>query len=260
MVRRANFLVSKVKWNNCKIESFLVHEDKGEYVGTGVEHNRNWIVQQFQYLKTFCCINKSKDGKWYRGSLIRFERGSLRFNDSLPSILPKRKSFISYYHSDDQCYKNELENIVSDLIVSKSVEAGEINTDVSTEYIKQLIQKGFLSDTTVLIVLIGNKTKCRKHVDWEISGALNLKVGDNYAGLLGLILPNHPDYKLQKVTYDLIPARLADNFKTGYAVIKDYTEDRSKLQNYIEEAFKNRTLKFKNRVNSRKQLQRNTCS
>lgn len=32
-------------------------------------------------------------------------------------------------------------------------------------------------------------------MDWEISGALNYKVGDHYAGLLGIVLPNHPDYE-----------------------------------------------------------------
>lgn len=261
MTKWATYLVSKVKWNtNKRVESFFIHEDLGDTVGTGIERNRNWVVQQFQYSRTFCCIHKSKDGKWSRGNSIRLENGGLKWNDNLPLLLTKRKTFISYYHYDDQYYKNELKNLVSDLIVSKSVEAGDINTDVSTDYIKQLIQKGHLADTTVLIVLIGNKTKCRKHVDWEISGALNLKVGDNYAGVLGLILPNHPDFGTTKATYDLMPARLADNFKTGYAVIRDYTTDRIKLQNYIEEAFKKRTSKANSRVNSRLQLQRNTCS
>ena len=260
MEKWANFLVSKVKWNNKIIESFIVHEDLGSSVSSGIERNRNWVIQQFQYSRSFCCIHKAKDGKWSKGNYIRLENGNLKWNDSIPLILTRRKSFISYYHNDDQYYKNELINLTSDLIVSKSVESGDINTDVSTEYIKQLIQKDFLSDTSVLIVLIGNKTKCRKHVDWEISGALNLKVGDSYAGLLGLILPNHPDFGTTKATYDLMPGRLADNFKTGYAVIRDYTTDRIKLQNYIEEAFKKRTSKANSRVNSRIQLQRNTCS
>jgi hypothetical protein len=261
MVKWATFLISKVKWNNNKrIESFFVHDDLGDKVGIGVERDRNWVVQQFNLSRTFCCIHKSKDGKWQRGNSIILENGGLKWNDSIPLLLTKRKCFISYYHYDNQYYKNELKNFISDLIVSKSVEVGDINTDVSTEYIKQLVQKGFLYDTTVLIVLIGNKTKCRKHVDWEISGGLNRKVGDNYAGILGLILPNHPDFGTTKATYDLMPYRLADNFKTNYAVIRDYTTDRIKLQGYIEEAFKNRTSKFNDRVNSRIQMQRNTCS
>ncbi|MCG8806487.1 TIR domain-containing protein [Tenacibaculum finnmarkense] len=260
MEKWATYLVSKVKWNNNQIESFYVHEDLGDTVGSASEKDRNWIVQQLQYSRSFCCIHKTKKGLWSKGKPISLENGRLKWNDSIPLILTKRKTFISYYHNDDQYYKDELKNIASDLIVSKSVEDGDINSEVSTEYIKQLIQKGFLSDTTVLIVLIGNKTKCRKHVDWEISGALNYKVGNNYSGILGLILPNHPDFGTTKATHSLMPARLDDNFKSNYAIIRDYTTDRVKLQNYIEEAFKNRTSKATDRINSRIQLQRNTCS
>lgn len=257
----ADFLVSKVKWDEGKnkIVSLMVHKDNEDSVGADIERDRNWVIQQFNSGKTFSCIHLGENGKWYKGSDIRYENGALKWNDSLPLIQTKRKTFISYYHKDDQSYKEKFKNLTSDLIVNKSVEDGDISTDVKDEYIKQLIQKGFLSDTTVLIVLIGNKTKCRKHIDWEISGALNLKVGDSYAGLLGLKLPNHPDYGTGKATYNLMPARLADNFKSGYAIIRDYTTDRKKLQEYIELAYKNRTQKADKRTNSRPQMQRNTC-
>ena len=257
----ADYLVSKVKWNETRkrIVSFIVHKDNEESVGEGIERDRNWVVQQFNDGKSFYCIHLGEDGKWHKGSKIRYENGSLKLDDSLPLIKTKRKTFISYYHKEDQAYKEKFKNLTRDLIINKSVEDGDISTDVKDEYIKQLIQKGFLSDTTVLIVLIGNKTKCRKHIDWEISGALNLKVGDSYAGLLGLILPNHPDYGTEKATYDLMPARLADNFKSGYAIIRDYTTDRKKLQEYIELAYKNRKQNADKRINSRTQMQRNTC-
>lgn len=151
------------------------------------------------------------------------------------------------------------ENIFRDLIVSKSVEEGDIDSDNSDEYIKQLIQKDYLSDTTVLVVLIGPKTKCRKHVDWEISGALNYKVGDKYAGLLGIVLPTHPDFKKNKVTSSNYPVRLNDNLGTGYAIVKDWTENRVLLQQYIEEAFSLRSTKAEQRINSRKQMDNDEC-
>ena len=96
------------------------------------------------------------------------------------------------------------------------------------------------------------------HIDWEISGALNVKVGEKYSGLLGIILPDHPDFGTEKATYNLMPARLADNFKSGYAVIRDWTDDRIKMQEYIELAFEQRTSKATERVNSRTQMQENT--
>lgn len=85
-------------------------------------------------------------------------------------------------------------------------------------------------------------------------------MGDSYTGLLGLLLPAHPDFGSEQCTYDLIPARLADNFKSDYAVIRDYITDRKKLQEYIELAYKNRKTKSDKRVNSRIQMQRNSCS
>jgi len=262
MEKWADYLVSKVKWDNSnnRIVSFYVHIDNVDNVGVGVERSRNWIIQKMEYNYTFYTIQKNVKGKWNKGSNIRLENSNLKWNDSLPNIQTKRKTFISYYHKDDQDYKEEFRNVSDDLIINKSVEDGDINTDVKTDYIKQLIQNGFLNDTTVLVVLIGNNTKCRKHVDWEISGALNLKVGENYAGLLGLILPTHSDYGTTKATYDLMPARLSDNFRSGYAVIRDYTTDRKKIQEYIELAFKKRTSKSEERVNSRIQMQRNTCN
>jgi len=258
----ADYLVSKEKWrtNENRIESFIVHNDNGDDVGGGTERLRNWVVQQFRNNKTFCCIHKTEANLWGRGSDIKLENGALKWNHSLPLILTKRKTFVSYYHHDDQDYKDKFINLTNDLIINKSVGDGDINSDLSDEYIKQLIQKGFLRDTTVLVVLLGQKTKCRKHVDWEISGALNYKVGDNYSGLLGLKLPNHPDYGTGKYTYSEQPQRLTDNLKSGYAVIRDYTTDRKKLQEYIELAFSNRSAKKEKRINSRKQLQKNLCS
>tara|TARA_B110000211_G_scaffold16570_1_gene17351 strand:- start:680 stop:1471 length:792 start_codon:yes stop_codon:yes gene_type:complete len=263
MTKWADFLISKEKWkiNSKTIESFIVHSDNGDSVGLGVERSRNWIVQQFNNSKTFCCIHKSETNNWSKGSSLTLtSKGGLSWSDNLPLILTKRKSFISYYHKDDQSYKDKFKSITSDLIINKSVEDGDINSDVSDEYIKQLIQKGYLSDTTVLIVLLGAKTKCRKHVDWEISGALNLKVGDNYSGILGLKLPSHPDYGTGRFSYSKQPQRLTDNLKSGYAIIRDYTTDRRKIQEYIELAFKNRTAKSDERDNSRAQLKINTCS
>lgn len=263
MEKWADYLISKEKWlNNSKtIDSFLVHVDKINSVGVGVEQNRSWIIQQLKNGKTFCCIHLEESGNWKKGSFVTLNiNGGLSWNDNLPLIQTKRKLFISYYHHDDQRYKEKFVNLTSDLIVNKSVEDGDIDSDVSDDYIKQLIQKGFLSDTTVLIVLIGNKTKCRKHVDWEISGALNQKVGDQYAGLLGLLLPTHIDYGKDTYSTSNIPARLADNLNSGYAIIQDYTLDRKKIQSYIEMAFKNRTSKPEKRNNSKPQMKLNTCS
>lgn len=262
MNKWADYLISKEKWkyDSNTIESFMIHKDNIDSVGEGVEKSRNWIIQKLGEGKTFCCIHITENGKWKKGSgLTKKSDGGLSWNDSIPLIITKRKTFVSYYHKDDQSYKEKFLNLTSDLFINKSVEEGNINSESKDEYIKQLIQKGHLYDTTVLIVLIGPKTKCRKHVDWEISGALNYKVGDNYAGLLGLKLPSHIDYGTGKFSFSEQPQRLTDNLKSGYAVIRDYTTNRKKLQEYIELAVSNRKQKAEYRTNSRPQLKNNLC-
>jgi hypothetical protein len=56
-----------------------------------------------------------------------------------------------------------------------------------------------------------------------------------------------------------MPARLADNFKTGYAVVADWIEDRKIIQSYIGLAFDSRSGKSDKRDNSRVQMQKDTC-
>ena len=128
----------------------------------------------------------------------------------------RRKVFISYYHMDDQKYRDHLERYFGKLFISKSVQPGDINTDVSTDYIKRLIQQDYISDSSVLLVLIGPKTFCRKHVDWEISAALSSKVGGN-SGVAAILLPELQFLPDGRFNYDNVPARFADNHNSGYA-------------------------------------------
>ena len=57
------------------------------------------------------------------------------------------KVFISYYHHDDQFYKNYIDHYLSANIINKSVRAGEYNSDNSDEYIKRLIREEKVSDS-----------------------------------------------------------------------------------------------------------------
>lgn len=256
-----DYWVSKVKWDDKILVSIYAHKYDNNSVGSYIEMRRSDILHYMNNGYGFCSILKKINGKWEKGSYFMTDGNVINnIDSSLPFINTKRKCFVSYYHNDDKYYKESFLNLMDDLTITKSVKDGDINSDVSDNYAKQLIQKGYLSDTTVLIVLIGMKTKCRKHVDWEISGALNYKVGESYAGLLGLKLPEHDNYGTGKYTPSKIPARLADNLKSGYAIIKDYTTDTKKLQEYIELAYNNRKNKDDDKINSRKQMPEDTCN
>ncbi|MBX9809471.1 TIR domain-containing protein [Candidatus Gracilibacteria bacterium] len=155
------------------------------------------------------------------------------------TLKPRRKIFISYHHANDQIYKNILEKILGDSVIHKSVMIGDINTDVSTDYIARLIREDYLSDASICIVLVGKDTYKRKHIDWEISGALDKKVG-GYSGLLAIYLPTHPSYNTGQYPPDGIPRRLHKNIESGYAKMINWTIDKEVLLNEIELAFTGR--------------------
>lgn len=170
----------------------------------------------------------------------------------------RHKVFISYYHEEDEYYRNRFEELFVHLFINKSVSSGDLDPDVSTEYIKRLIQQNYISDTSVVVVLAGPKTYCRKHVDWEISAALMKKAG-GYSGLLGLCLPDHPDYGQSQFNSTIVPPRLVDNCKTKYAKFYDWTEDESEIKKWIEDAFNARIERSDLIDNSRLQFKHNRC-
>lgn len=179
----------------------------------------------------------------------------------LQSVDVRHKTFVSYYHYADQIYRDAFERAFGHLFISKSVQPGDISTDVSTEYIKRLILEGYITDASVLVVLVGSKTWCRKHVDWEISAGLNKKVG-GYSGLLGILLPTFPIQPGDRYNYDDLPARLADNAKSRYADIYTWnwiTSSEQNVKSAIQTAFDARVSRAAQIDNNRVQLGRNLC-
>ena len=161
--------------------------------------------------------------------------------------------FLSYYHSDDRQYRSRFEELFGHVFTVKSVELGDMDIDLSTQYIERLIQQDYISDTSVVVVLVGQNTYRRKHVDWEISAALDEKAG-GYSGLLGLCLPTHPDYKKDKYHVSVVPPRFVDNLRTGYAELYDWTESASAMKARVEDAFQARISRADKIKNSRMQF------
>jgi hypothetical protein len=174
----------------------------------------------------------------------------------------RRKVFISYYHYDDQAYKNEFERLFGHLFINKSVRDGDIDSDNSAEYIKRLIQSSdYLADASVSIVLCGPNTWKRKHVDWEIYGTLDKKL-NGYSGLIGILLPNFPlNWTTTPSTYNPtdLPARLNDNVVSKFADLYRWDtvcSSEQNIKNAVETAFNKRT-KAELIRNARTQMQRN---
>ncbi len=123
------------------------------------------------------------------------------------------KVFISYHH-DDQEYKDRFGQMMKEYIADKSVGDGDIgDRNIKTAAVRQKIQNDCIAGATVSIVLIGPRTWQRKYVDWEISFSLRKTKKKSRCGLLGILLPNHPDFKKEPASRNprLIPPRLAAN-------------------------------------------------
>lgn len=178
----------------------------------------------------------------------------------------KHKVFISYRHRNERSYpydadaryKEALERILSLFCINKSVENNEYDTDLSDEYIKRLIRDEKVSDSSVVIVLCGPETWSRKHVDWEIYAGLRSSINGR-SGLVGVLLPNHPNYHSYGYSYNNLPPRLADNVKSGYAKIYKWDYFINHAFDIINEAFNDRINKYYRADNSREQMKYNRC-
>ncbi len=155
----------------------------------------------------------------------------------------RHKVFVSYHHANDQGYRNQFENLFTnthDIMVTKSVQMGDIDPNLKTETVRQKIRDEYLRDSTVTVVLIGSETWKRKYVDWEIGSSLRNTQFNPRSGLLGILLPSHPDYNTGRYTPSLIPPRLHDNIRCGYAKIYNWSTDPREVQGWIHEAFNTR--------------------
>lgn len=169
--------------------------------------------------------------------------------------MERHKVFISYYHHDDQYYKNYIENNLSEYVINKSVKDGEINSDNSTEYIKRLIQRDYISSSSVIVVLVGKNTKTRKFVDWEIYAGLRSSMNGS-AGLVGILLPGMDTNN--NYSYDILPDRLKDNVVSKYAKVYTWDYAIKNYRNIIQTAFNDRINNSSFLNNSRQQMKNNT--
>jgi hypothetical protein len=157
--------------------------------------------------------------------------------------IPRRKVFISYHHANDEDYKTEFERVFAQTFggfVSKAVTDGDISPYLPTDIIRNKIRDEFIQDATVTIVLIGAETWKRRHVDWEISASLRNTKLKNRCGLLGILLPTHPNFSNAQYDRGIIPPRLHDNVVAGYAQIYNWSTNVSPLRDWIENAFSKR--------------------
>lgn len=171
----------------------------------------------------------------------------MRLNIPL-STIPKHKTFISFHHADEG-ERKEFEDTFGNVLesyVSKSVKDGDIDPQKKTDDIRRIIRDEFIKDATVTVVLIGNGTWRRKHVDWEIASSIRDTKNNSRTGLIGILLPSYKAYGIglpltedKRNRYDphTIPPRLYDNVECGFAKIYSWPRNGDELRQWIHDAY-----------------------
>lgn len=179
-----------------------------------------------------------------------------------PTLLgtsPRHKVFVSYHHANDQAYREKFETLFAhtyDIMVSKSVQIGDIDTGLNADTIRQKIRDEYLRDSTVTVVLIGSHTWQRKHVDWEIGSSIRSTQYNSRSGLLGILLPTYQRTEITKYYPYTIPPRLYKNIECSFAEIHNWSDNPSHVSKWIHDAFNRRTAitpdnSYPNFVNNR---------
>lgn len=143
--------------------------------------------------------------------------------------------FLSY-DSSDEYWRARFDDVFGHSHPCRVVRADAMPTDGGL-YAHELRDKGYLTPETVLLVLIGPRTYSSRKVDWEVAAALH--DGDTRpAGILAVRLPTHEDYRKGKVNARRIPHRIADNLRSGFLKLYDWTESDRELENRLYAALK----------------------
>lgn len=179
--------------------------------------------------------------------------------------------FVSFYHRDDQSYKDALVKWSKEheVFIDGSVDIGDIPDEWNEQKIRETIRDEYLRDTSVTILLVGPNTRHRKHVDWEIYSSMYDGKKNKRSGIIVVMLPEtkcdgcHIPYANEKsqiypeITnwvkvdsrneyeqrYPDMPERIIDNLMTVGVKISVTTWNKltpSNLRMMIDNAYANR--------------------
>lgn len=153
----------------------------------------------------------------------------------------RHKVFVSF-HNADMKYKDTFIRMMETNMVNWSVGIEDIDASLGTEAIRQKIRDEFIREATVTVVLIGRCTWKRKFVDWEIGASLRATEANPRCGLLGILLPTHPDYRRTTINPNLFPPRFADNMfePDPFGLIRRWNNNPDHVRRWIHKAFRRR--------------------
>ena len=155
--------------------------------------------------------------------------------------ISRHKVFVSF-HIQDRKRKDRFLKLIEGHAIDKSVHDDDIDdTNLPTDRIRQIIRDDFIAGASVTVVLVGGCTWRRKHVDWEIGSSLRKTKKNPRCGLVGILLPCHPEHGTSKIDPRLLPPKLAINLvgENPYAKIYNWPKNQvtRKFRRWIDEAY-----------------------
>ena len=144
------------------------------------------------------------------------------------------------------------------------------DSNLSSEQIRRIIRDEYIKDATVLILLCGKNSKYRKHIDWEIHGAMYDSEKNRKMGIVVINLPTISNQQFVRASeesekdiidkgghwitlktreeyekaYPYMPSRIIDNFEKQVSIsVIDWNaieNNPEKLMILINNAFNRR--------------------
>ncbi len=146
--------------------------------------------------------------------------------------------FLSCQYPEDAYYGQLCEQAIRerwDFNLIKPLSNQVIEFNQGDDVIVSEVRTKVLLDSHMTIVLLGRDTWRTYQTDWVLAASMSGGPTQR-SGILGFILPTHPDF--HKVTYNsaLLPPRMADNMANDYVVLRKWSDDLETLETYYLEA------------------------
>ena len=159
--------------------------------------------------------------------------------------VPQRKVFVSFHEELDKTWKDRFVKLMDGWIVDFSFRGDDIKAQgPPNEEILRRIREKHIADATVTVVLIGACTWRRQFVDWEIHASFRCTNSNPRNGLIGIVLPCHPEYGKPDKDEHLLPPRFADNLRNEPPFAKVYDWPKpfkpARVARWIDKAFRDR--------------------
>ena len=133
--------------------------------------------------------------------------------------------------------------------------AGDIVNSTNVDYVMSRIRQGYLHDSSITLVMIGNCTWSRRYVDWELQASLRSGPSTTPNGVLGIKLPSYVSGQYpERLNENLVAPGPLGFLVDCYARVYDMPSSVDQFVAYLEDAYNARTARAHLIINPRERL------